>query len=278
MIKQWVRELRKIPWRAIVAAIFTVITSNWAASSLAGDVPLIRWFPYLENYSFYIMIGVVVLFIISSISLYIHRQDFFAIKSLAQYPCQPRPCLILLLSPPFRKDVIIKDISGGTSFDIDGVRIPTNLTDDVDRLEGKRWNWHQMLRGIMPHQNKLKQVYLIGSKDEGDIKGSYNAIKYAALLIKYYLPRVEINKCETPIGFEDFDELMQSLNNAINSLRELGYSEKEIIIEVTGGQKTTSIAGAAATLNNQVTFQYVQTNRPYTVLTYDVVVQSPVSL
>ena len=41
-------------------------------------------------------------------------------------------------------------------------------------------------------------------------------------------------------------------------VKELGYSEKEIIIEVTGGQKTTSIAGAAATLNNQVIFQYVQ--------------------
>lgn len=55
-------------------------------------------------------------------------------------------------------------------------------------------------------------------------------------------------------------------------------SEEDIIIDVTGGQKTTSIAGALVTLNSQVTFQYVQTNEPYNVVAYDVVIQSPVSI
>jgi hypothetical protein len=36
-------------------------------------------------------------------------------------------------------------------------------------------------------------------------------------------------------------------------------SENEIIIDVTGGLKPTSIAGAAMTLSRNVTFQYVHT-------------------
>ncbi len=50
--------------------------------------------------------------------------------------------------------------------------------------------------------------------------------------------------------------------------------EEDIIIDVTGGQKTTSIAGAVITLNSQVSFQYVQTNEPYKIMAYDVMIHS----
>jgi hypothetical protein len=50
--------------------------------------------------------------------------------------------------------------------------------------------------------------------------------------------------------------------------------EQDIIIDVTGGVKTASIAGASITFNTQVTFQYVQTFPPYEVYAYDVVYQS----
>jgi hypothetical protein len=54
-------------------------------------------------------------------------------------------------------------------------------------------------------------------------------------------------------------------------------NERDIIIDVTGGFKTTSIAGASITFNSQVTFQYVQTLPPNEVYAYDVVYQPPFS-
>ena len=53
------------------------------------------------------------------------------------------------------------------------------------------------------------------------------------------------------------------------SLREQNLQPGQVLVDVTGGQKVTSIAGAVLTLNNELRFQYVQTNRPYHTLPYD---------
>ena len=52
-------------------------------------------------------------------------------------------------------------------------------------------------------------------------------------------------------------------------------SERDIMIDVTGGIKTASIAGASITFNSQVMFQYVQTQPPYEVYAYDVLTRLP---
>jgi hypothetical protein len=70
---------------------------------------------------------------------------------------------------------------------------------------------------------------------------------------------------------------MKNIGVALEKLIQAGFNEQDIVIDITGGQKTTSIAGAVVTFNSQVTFQYVQTDDPYDVLIYDVVVRMPVS-
>ena len=48
------------------------------------------------------------------------------------------------------------------------------------------------------------------------------------------------------------------------------FTDKDIVIDVTGGNITASIAGASSTLSTGITFQYVQTNSPHEVYAYDV--------
>ena len=48
------------------------------------------------------------------------------------------------------------------------------------------------------------------------------------------------------------------------------FTDKDIVIDVTGGTTMASIAGSSSTLNTRVTFQYVQTNPPHEVYAYDV--------
>jgi hypothetical protein len=42
------------------------------------------------------------------------------------------------------------------------------------------------------------------------------------------------------------------------------------MIDFTGGQKVTSVVAAAVACNRTLTAQYVQTNHPYHVISYDI--------
>jgi hypothetical protein len=47
--------------------------------------------------------------------------------------------------------------------------------------------------------------------------------------------------------------------------------EHDIAIDITGGQKTSSVVGAALTINRHIVSQYVQTNDPHQVVAYDLI-------
>ena len=61
------------------------------------------------------------------------------------------------------------------------------------------------------------------------------------------------------------------MDNLLREFRSKEYAEKDIMIDITGGQKPTSIVGAAMTFNLKIKAQYVQTNKPWGVRSYDVV-------
>jgi hypothetical protein len=71
-------------------------------------------------------------------------------------------------------------------------------------------------------------------------------------------------------NFEAFDDLSRALLEVIEFLRRQGASERDIMVDFTGGQKVTSVVAAAVTFNRPTKTQYVQTNRPYRVISYDV--------
>ena len=95
--------------------------------------------------------------------------------------------------------------------------------------------------------------------------------------LKGYLPEdVEITKvCSPGLDFEDFNAMVRHIQETIDNQKKGGkgkvkFTDKDIVIDVTGGLTTASIAGASTTLNSGVTFQYVQSKSPYEVYAYDV--------
>ncbi|MDR4497190.1 MAG: hypothetical protein MRK02_04590 [Candidatus Scalindua sp.] len=61
----------------------------------------------------------------------------------------------------------------------------------------------------------------------------------------------------------------------IRKAEEKYISENEIMVDITGGQKPTSIVGISVTFNRKIKAQYVQTGDPYDVLSYDVILHNP---
>lgn len=155
------------------------------------------------------------------------------------------------------------------------LEVPVELTGDLSQdkgnaeLSNRRWSWQQLLRGVAPHVSQLERVYLVGSS--GD-KSSFKDLGMCKNLLEQYCKEnTVIEPFGEAIDFEDVDAVHGLLERAIQAAKKSGAGEKDIIIDATGGQKTTSIAAAMATLrHSEVEFQYVQTGGP-NVLAYNVV-------
>ena len=264
----------RIPWRALGAAWLVLITGNWAAQGLEGDPLFDKWHPALEAYQVPITVLIVALFIITSVWLYRNRQAFALARNLSRRLCEPHASVILLVSTPTPTIVPpsavplfpLRVTDKGQTVELQG----QSLEKDIQTLNAIRWNWQQLLRAIAPHRRKLRRLRLIGSPGSG---GSFNHLPLCKNILTHYLPEVKIIAIEEPTDFEDFNALVRCMKKIIDQEKDAGMKEQDIVIDVTGGIKTASIAGASITFNSSVTFQYVQTFPPNDVYAYDVMYQ-----
>lgn len=149
-----------------------------------------------------------------------------------------------------------------------------DLDNDIGLLDPLKHNWQQLLRAIRNRQ-ALEKVWLIGSR-EANGSGSHAVLGTAARLLQPYVS-ASVNWAHDSPSFEDFDGLVKAVRSILRgSLRDV--PREQIVLDVTGGQKVTSIAGAALTMNSELCFQYVQTNPPCDTLLYDVIRDEPPNL
>lgn len=279
----------------IYGALGTIIFGSMTANVVLGDLPFKGWIPsgYEPTVTWRIVgiMAVVMLFLYSFAKLYAHRQVFQNFRSLRQQKCtRGYKGLILLLSIPNPKNFTFP-CTKDCFLELNDVRLEgKSLVQDIKALNGAKWNWQQLMRGLEPHIYSLEAVYVIGSKDTEEPdpktgimkvnKGSYGDISNAHNIVeKYCTNNPKPLKYGQVVNFENFEELQAAITKGIEELRQVcGIDERDIIIDVTGGQKTTSIAGAVVTLNRDISFQYVQTNYPYGVWEYDLAMRTPVSI
>lgn len=265
---------RTKPLIAFVSAILIILTSSWAADGLKGEALFSTWWPPLAQQQLLVTALTVLLFIGISAWVYRNRQIFTLARNLSRHLCEPHTVVILLVSPPNTLPATVSPLfplrltAGQQSVDLQGV----SLIEDIAALGTIRWNWQQLLRAIVPHSATIQRLHLIGSPEP---TGSFQNLALCQRFLEHYLPGVDILHVQEPVDFEDFNALVRCMREIIADEKRRGMHEHDIIIDVTGGIKTASIAGASITFNSQVTFQYVQTQPPNEVYAYDVVYQSP---
>lgn len=133
------------------------------------------------------------------------------------------------------------------------------------------WNWQQLLRAIEYHP-ALKEVWLVGSPGA---RGSFARLEECRrFLASYGFGRVQC--LPKPVEFEDFDALVGAVRGLlVEELRAMPPAR--IGVDITGGQKVASIAGAALTMNQELRIQYVRTNAPCDAVTYQLFFDNPPS-
>ena len=263
------------PWCAFVAVWLIVLAGTWAAEWLrdlvlaAIGTHAIRSLGALAGFS-------ILLFIAASLWLYDNRQAFSGARTVVQADAWAHSDLVLLVST---SNQTVSRGTSGSGFIVGGgteaVALQgTSLVDDIAAVHKLRWNWQQILRAVEPHRGSLWRVRLIGSP--GDT-GSFRQLDHCAAILQRYLPDATILPMKQPVDFDNVDKLIAALRAVIQEERDASLPEGEIIIDVTGGKKMTSVAAAVATLSNRVKFQYVDTESAKVTI-YDVVYHSPVAL
>lgn len=152
-----------------------------------------------------------------------------------------------------------------------------NIATDIEKLNGTRFNLQQVLRALSPHLgDNLKAVRLLGSPGE---KGSALLLEDYKQLIRRYAPHASVT-VQPPVDFEQIDAMYRAINAAVDGITDQdALKESDIVVDVTGGQKTASIAAALATLHRgKLEFQYVSMLPPNNVLTFNMVAETPLKL
>lgn len=129
-------------------------------------------------------------------------------------------------------------------------------SDEFDRERINRTNWAMPLSAIEYHKKTLREVLVFTSSD------SSSQFKVFQDLIMRLHPSLKIKEMVSGgSDFEDIETAFNGVNRLYKNAIASGYNEKDILVDVTGGHKTNSIAAAMATLAAGREFQYLNKDR-----------------
>lgn len=271
--------------KIILLTLLLIASSSWISDAIKGDCLFSFFWDVTpcgldKNFILYLPVAVF-LFVFSSRKLIEEGQKLFYINLQPVSGVKPHRVLIMAVSalnPRPQKDendnIVIKDERNGKCVTLTG-----NIKNDIEAFTAQdfRANTQQLLRAVEPHLDghTLEKVFLIGS--EGD-KGSFVMLETVRTMLLQYDANLNISlhgKEEHGIRFEDVDSLRNEYEKLIleaKKISEKNYTEDDIILDATGGQKTASIAAAMTTFSNSnLKFQYVETmgDKPQ-VLTFNI--------
>lgn len=137
--------------------------------------------------------------------------------------------------------------------------LPATLEEVCNAPKIADFKWQQNLRAARHHKRKgkLKWVCLVGSSGASGLAATLDLAKQ---LFEHYLPGVTIVAPLRDGLAPDFENLEQTRDALRKMIDDSGYADRDIVIDITGGQKTASVAAALVTLDrHDLMFQYVGT-------------------
>jgi hypothetical protein len=153
-----------------------------------------------------------------------------------------------------------------------------------------RESWRMPVEGMAIHYPNIERVIVFTSSDyvtdpvkKAIDEGSYRQYPEFKLLVEKLFEgtgrEVKVadlckllegrKEFENGVDFEDARTLVDALVAVYRKLHEEKYQNKEIMVDVTGGPKVTTVAGAAVVLGKDQVFQYIST-RDHTPRAFDV--------
>jgi hypothetical protein len=192
---------------------------------------------------------------------------FLGVKSIHVHAHQDSPqkvrALVLFLSPasgPDRDEAFKKLSEPGF-----------RLTKEGLSQLGK-FSWRMPLEAIAYHLERLSYIYVIPSSDSVNAKGTHLDFSDFIKILDRLLENHDLclsDDYKAGVDFENAQQLIECIESIYKNLHEKDIPDYDILVDITGGQKVPTVAGAAVALAEGRRFQYVST-RDYKVIAYDI--------
>ena len=272
------------PW---LAGVLVVLSSAWFADSMRDGFEAIRECMNIPGWVSGLLY--LVILIIAIAWLYHTRKALFQPRTryLEEHKKpEPHPYLVLFLSDLYLGK---NDIQEGIP---NWLTLTNNIDDDLNTMEqlkderrDQQWRWEMPLRGLRHHAKVLKQVVIVCSdKSIEQVHWFYKILRRypnfqgfdVMILLNDSSGTVQLTPCtdqERKTGgwdFEQFNNLATAMRELFKIFQNKKIPEEQIMIDFTGGQKVTSVVAVAITFNRDSSAQYVSTNAPWDVVSYDV--------
>ncbi len=132
----------------------------------------------------------------------------------------------------------------------------------ANREDNVLGNWQQTLRLVAWHYQKhqvrnpgqlpaMKLVLICTSK-------AWPQFETVRQLLQSFMPGLSVERYPQQVGDQDMEALYTAYREAINDAKQQGVQEKDVMVDATGGTKTSSIVAAMVTLaHDDLRFQYI---------------------
>ncbi|HKJ21688.1 MAG TPA: hypothetical protein VKA13_01250 [Gammaproteobacteria bacterium] len=257
---------------ALSSALVVLITLDWFSSTLYRGVQwlqgiLVAWgWPAIaaDGLTGLAPFLVVILWLVLAARRAANRIHVAVTSD--RYPDACRVLVLFLSTPPGETP----DIGAGGNF-----------ADKDVRARLAAHPWRMPCEAIAAHLPRLETVIVVPSADggpDGARPGSYRSLPAFKELVRSLAGARPVEvlglgevvpRFERGIDFEDIRTLVDALQEVYARLHADHIPENEIRIDITGGTKPTTAAGATVALAEGRRFQYVST-ATYEVHTYDV--------
>lgn len=249
-------------WQVVLYAMLFLIVAAWLPDGLNEYIEYFQsgTGEWSLNYKLILSVSVLIVF-----WLFIRKSGIFG-GIIEVYSERPQPVRILgLFLSPFRRITVPVAVMNQV---VSREELEVVLSGgEVSPEMFLGTTWEMPLRAIEFHLSRLQKVYLITSSgDSGTSRECQLFISFSRLLF----PDLYIEEFTAGgIDFENVNEVFSAVEKLYEQGNSERYREEDILIDITGGQKTNSVAAAVATLSSGRRFQYIGKNSS-DVMCYDV--------
>jgi len=254
IINYFYKQFGKLDLKKLFYILAFIVFSSWLADGLSQFILLLfsLFFKQIEIQNILLIFIQLIpslaffIFIYKKIRTHLDKLDVIKYTVKEIIPNNLKAIIIFLSKPNFDLNLLNS----------------INSIDDFkkEEIKSKRINWevpaiiiHKIINDL---KKDLKIIYIILSTES---KGHFQEFKSFIQKI-IGSENIEILFNENPIDFENLELTIDAVHKAYESLNSKGVKNKEILIDITAGQKIQSTAGGFYASSYDRYFCYLSTN------------------
>ncbi len=258
-------------WRTVVVGLAFLVTLGWFADGLYSVVEgLARWLVLANPPGWQLRVHLAPTLCFLMLLLWILGRargwrERLRFRVVAERPPRPAKAMILFLST-FRPD--LRDATLASYEKVEGALADPEVRQQIEQA------WRMPIEALANHQDSLIQLVLVTSPGED---GSHRLLPQFLGLLGRLWPEHGLiiqtvdeffPELDKGVDFLDLERQVQVVDTMLRTLVEDGLRPEDIIIDVTGGTKLSTVAGQSVALAEGRRFQYVFTTG-YEVVAYE---------